>query len=57
MVKYDNELEEMESTDVYFHSANRRIFNMEQFDIEYDEAMDNINESLESTRESSQGGF
>ena len=53
MVKYNNDEEEVEYTDVYFHSANRRIFNMEQFDIEYDEAM----ESLESTWESSQGGF
>ena len=46
MVKYNNDEEEMESTDVYFHSANRRIFNMEQFDTEYDEAMDNINEKF-----------
>ena len=36
----------MDSTDVYFHSANRRIFNIEQFDTEYDQTIDNINEKF-----------
>ena len=46
IVKYNNDEEDMESTDVYFHSANRRIFHMEQFETEYDEAVDNINEKF-----------
>merc|ERR1711954_91970 len=39
---------EEESTDVYLHSANRRLLHMEEFDEEYDEAMDKINEELEN---------
>merc|ERR1711954_489083 len=39
---------EEESTDVYLHSGNRRLLNMDEFDQEYDEAMDKINEELEN---------
>merc|ERR1712025_1129897 len=40
--KYGDIEEEMESTDVYLHSGNRRLLDMEEFDEEYDEAMTKI---------------
>ena len=46
MLKYDNDGGE-DSQDVYLHNGNRRIFDMEQFDEVYDEAMDKINEEFE----------
>ena len=46
LVKYNNDGEEMESTDVYFHSSTKRLFSMEEFDTEYGEAMGNINEKF-----------
>ena len=49
LVKYNNDEEEVESTDVYFHSSTKRLFSMEEFDTEYGEAMGNINEKLGST--------
>ena len=45
--KYDTDLDE-ETQDVYLNSGNRRLLNMEEFDQEYDEAMDKINEELEN---------
>ena len=36
----------MESTDVYFHSSNKKLFSMEEFDERYGEAMGNINEKF-----------
>ena len=45
---------EEESTDVYLHSGNMRLLDMEEFDQEYDEAMDKINEEFVTyTRERS----
>ena len=38
---------EEDTQDAYFHSANRRILDMEQFDEVYDEAMDKINQNFE----------
>ena len=35
LVKYNNDEEEVESTDVYFHSSTKRLFSMEEFDTEY----------------------
>ena len=46
MVKYNNDEEEMESTDVYFHSSTKRLFSKEEFDTEYGKAMGNINEKF-----------
>ena len=45
--KYDADWEE-DTKKVYFHSANRRITDMEQFDEVYDEAMEKINEEFEA---------
>ena len=45
--KYDADWEEDTKT-VYLNSANRRIFDMEQFDEVYDEAMEKINEEFEA---------
>ena len=46
LVKYNNDWEEMGSTDVYFHSSTKRLFSMEEFDECYGEAMGNINEKF-----------
>ena len=37
--KYDTDLEQ-EKQEAYFHSANRRVLDVEQFDTVYDEAME-----------------
>ena len=46
LVKYNNDGEEVESTDVYFHSSTKRLFSMDEFDEHYGEAMGNINEKF-----------
>ena len=46
LVKYNNDGEEVESTEICFHSSTKRLFSMGEFDTEYGEAMDNINEKF-----------
>ena len=46
LIKYNNDGEEMHSTDVYFPSSTKRLFSMEEFDEHYIEAMGNINEKF-----------
>merc|ERR1711954_67556 len=46
LVKSNKEGEEEEYTEVYFHSKNRRLLSIEEFEENYEEAFDTINGKL-----------
>ena len=47
LTKQNNEGEE-EKQEAYFHSSNKRVIHMEEFDTVYDEAMSKIKQDFEA---------
>ena len=46
LIKYNPEDDKEEYTEVYFHSKNRRLLSIEDFEENYEEALDTINGKL-----------
>ena len=46
LIKYNPEEDKEEYTEVYFHSRNRRLLSIEEFEENYQEALDTINGKL-----------